>query len=502
MAYCEHLSSSDRDRALVDAAADGHHDCVESLLNAGASVNPSAEKIEKNGNTALIKAAAKGRVKCVKLLIDTGADVNGSNAYDKTAIRCAAEYDHEECLKLLINAGADVNVSAVNALKKYRTTALIVAAVKGNVRCVDLLLKAGADVNGINNDGETALKCAASRGQIECMRQLLQAGADVNNSNEITERFLSRNEEDTELSDRFKSHPHAQYTALMCSAYRGHSSCVEVLIEAGADVNICTEKHETALSLATGWDNNYDIVSLLLNAGADVNKGEISGKTSLNFIVSNGYEDYLELFLKAGADVNRRDEQQRTVLHVATERCHYECVNKLINAGAEVNAVAEDDITPLMSAITGPTGRGIHLVDRIKCVQSLLKSGARVNMRTTCGQNALDRYLATQTEVNKEIAMLLFAAGEKSGGPSISGECRIRPSYLKIPDFLLEERKIKVGLKGLCRKVIRKHLMKLDLNQNLFQRVPLLDLPSMVSEYLLYDTTLDVECNGSGGEIL
>ena len=200
--------------------------------------------------------------------------------------------------------------------------------------------------------------------------------------------------------------------------------------------------------------------------------------------------------------MNRRDEQQRTVLHVATERCHYECVNKLINAGAEVNAVAEDDITPLMSAITGPTGRGIHLVDRIKCVQSLLKSGARVNMRTTCGQNALDRYLATQTEVNKEIAMLLFAAGEKSGGPSISGECRIRPSYLKIPDFLLEERKIKVGLKGLCRKVIRKHLMKLDLNQNLFQRVPLLDLPSMVSEYLLYDTTLDVECNGSGGEIL
>ena len=502
MASCGHLSSSDRDRALVNAAAEGHADCVRSLLQAGTNVNPSVEKIEKYGNTALIKAAAKGQVKCVKLLIEAGADVNASDAYDKTALRCAAEHDHEECVKLLTNAGADVNVPTVDALKKYRTTPLIVAAVKGNVSCVNLLLKAGADVNGINNDGETALKCAASRGQIECVRQLLQAGADVNTSNEIAERFLSENGEDAELSDRFRSHPHAQYTVLMCAAYRGHSSCVEALIEAGADVNIYTEKYETALSLAVAWDNNIDSVRLLINAGANVNKGEISGTTGLNFIVSNGYVDYLELLLKGGADVNKRDQQRRTVLHMAAEGCHYECVNKLINAGADVNAVAEDDITPLMSAITGPTGRGNQLVDRIKCVQSLLKSAARVNMRTTCGQNALDRYLATQTEVNKDIAMLLFAAGDKSGGPSISGECGIRPSYLKIPNYLLEERKIKIGLKGLCRKAIRKHLMKLDLHENLFQRVPRLGLPSLVAEYLLYETTLDVECNGSGVEIL
>ena len=129
MAGCGHLSSSDRDRALVNAAAEGHDDCVESLLQAGADVNPSVEKVEKYGNTALIKASAKGQVKCVKLLIEAGADVNASDAYDKTALRCAAEHDREECVKLLTNAGADVNVPTVDGLKKYRTTPLIVAAV-------------------------------------------------------------------------------------------------------------------------------------------------------------------------------------------------------------------------------------------------------------------------------------------------------------------------------------------------------------------------------------
>ena len=71
-----------------------------------------------------------------------------------------------------------------------------------------------------------------------------------------------------------------------------------------------------------------------------MNTGEISGTTGLNFIVSNGYVDYLELFLKAGADVNKRDQQRRTVLHMAAEGCHYECVNKLINVGADVNTAS------------------------------------------------------------------------------------------------------------------------------------------------------------------
>ena len=45
---------------------------------------------------------------------------------------------------------------------------------------------------------------------------------------------------------------------------------------------------------------------------------------------------------------------------------------------------------------------------------------------------------------------------------------------------------LKLNLKHICRRMIRKHLLKLDRHKNLFVRIPQLGLPSIITEYLLY----------------
>ena len=63
----------------------------------------------------------------------------------------------------------------------------------------------------------------------------------------------------------------------------------------------------------------------------------------------------------------------------------------------------------------------------------------------------------------------------------------------------LPQIQIKFNLKHLCREAIRKHLLKLDPHTHLFDRVPRLGLPSLLTEYLLYDMSLDVPAEDEDG---
>ena len=92
-------------------------------------------------------------------------------------------------------------------------------------------------------------------------------------------------------------------------------------------------------------------------------------------------------------------------------------------------------------------------------------------------------------EKRKDICRLLFAAGETPDG--IPDD--------EIPDCLKFD-DLQLGLKHICREVIRKHLLSLDPHTHLFGRVLRLGLPSSLTEYLLYNQTLDddIDDNRSG----
>ena len=76
--------------------------------------------------------------------------------------------------------------------------------------------------------------------------------------------------------------------------------------------------------------------------------------------------------------------------------------------------------------------------------------------------------------------MLLYAAGEQVD----------YFEYAKLPDLLKFE-EIKLRLKHLVRQAIRKRLLSLDPHVHLFNRIPKLGLPSLVTRYLLFNVSLD-----------
>lgn len=134
---------------LSIAAANGHRNVVEFLLNHGANVN-GADGLEQ---TPLHIAADHGSDDVAKLLVDRGADIDARDFLDVTPLRYAALRGHQTVVALLIARGA-----TVNAQSKFGKTALHLAATAGHKEAVALLLAHGADVKIKNSDGQTPLQ--------------------------------------------------------------------------------------------------------------------------------------------------------------------------------------------------------------------------------------------------------------------------------------------------------------------------------------------------------
>ncbi|PRP79341.1 ankyrin repeat protein [Planoprotostelium fungivorum] len=80
--------------ALIYAAAGGHHQSVQVLLQSKATVNHQ----NRAGETAVHKAAWKGSVETVKSLVDAGADLTLKNSQGQTAKAVAKNAQTAELL--------------------------------------------------------------------------------------------------------------------------------------------------------------------------------------------------------------------------------------------------------------------------------------------------------------------------------------------------------------------------------------------------------------------
>lgn len=95
--------------------------------------------------------------------------------------------------------------------------------------------------------------------------------------------------------------------------------------------------------------------------------------------------------LAAGADVNAKEWGDQTVLMVATKYCNLKMVQLLLDRGANIEAQANDGETALMLAAKKgspfPAREGRSGYTEI--LMTLLKQGARVNVRDAKGKSAL-----------------------------------------------------------------------------------------------------------------
>ena len=184
-------AQGDRDRfmsngdttVLSQAAQRGHVKRLKASIRAGADVNvtyiPRNRLFSEHVN-ALTNAISGGNIDCVELLINAGATVSkleGSDAILNPAVR----RDDTACVQLLVTAGASVNDRILPPL--------FLAVHSKAIKCVELLLKLGADVNHMTSKTHfTALMTVKG---VECCRSLLLNNAQINIMNCMRHNALS-----------------------------------------------------------------------------------------------------------------------------------------------------------------------------------------------------------------------------------------------------------------------------------------------------------------------
>ena len=258
----------------------------------------------------------------------------------------------------------------------------------------------------------------------------------------------------------------------------GNVNVLKCLISAGANVNMPGFHLGSPLYRAVA-NNHIQYVEILIDAGANVNWSYSKGLrlSVLMYAVARGHTKCAETLIAGGANVNLSTRDGETAVMTAAREVQCECIELLVKFGADVNMVGEYNFTALIWTARPSSSR---VVD---CIKILLRAGALINKFDNAGQNALLYTMRNdyKSYSNDEATMLLFASGELLDG-EIAG-CKVNASAVVIPEFLRH--------KHLCREAIREHLIHLDPHTHLFGRIPQLQLPSVLSKYLLCYLSLD-----------
>ena len=128
-------------------------------------------------------------------------------------------------------------------------------------------------------------------------------------------------------------------TPLMWAACRGDSISVDLLLKAGADLNICDKFHESALLYAV-QSSNLESVKNLLNFGSNAGQASVIQWNALHLSAvysNNGH--LIRCLLDAGIDVNGRTNWGTTPLQCASSRNNTISAQMLLDCGAEINAL-------------------------------------------------------------------------------------------------------------------------------------------------------------------
>jgi ankyrin repeat protein len=333
-------------------------------------------QMSADGTTALHWAARNNDAMLVDRLLRAGARPHPDNRYGTTPIALACESGSAAVVERLLKAG----VSA-NATGPLGETALHTCAHAGSTAATRVLIAAGASVNpGDSWRGQTPLMWAAAEGHPQTMQMLIEAGADVNVRSAIVEWERQRTDE-----PRDKWLPPGGWTPLLLAARENCVTCVDMLAKAGADLNIVDPERHTALIVAL-INGHFDVAGRLIDLGADLDMQDAVGQTAL----------WAAVDAHTMPDSNRPPPTEMDDTLTA-----WDIVTKLVKAGAKVDVPLRQRVpyrTKIDRGADGVLGAGTTPLLRAaktgdaKVVALLLEHGA--NPRATVGRGITSILLA------------------------------------------------------------------------------------------------------------
>jgi ankyrin repeat protein len=222
-----------------------------------------------------------------------------------------------------------VSMSGACSMSFARAVNLHEAVRSGNVEAVRSVLKSGVDVNGLDSWG-TPLALAVGKGVDNIVELLIDAGADL---------------EAATLPVAGAERP------LHLAATRSWGArTAELLISRGAQLNARDKAGRTPLITAVVGDN-IEVAEVLLAAGADIEGVDSQlGATPLSWAACAGRFKAARFLLSRGAQINvRAGPDGNTPLHHAVRCCHKvpEMIRFLVVNGANVNATNDSGLTPI-----------------------------------------------------------------------------------------------------------------------------------------------------------
>ncbi len=361
---------------LMAAAKGGSATLVRALLTDDldrmiVGVDPNLTESWK-GQTALMWAAAEGHVDVIQALVDGGADINKLSAYQKfiepdpdkrqggfvyprlpkgrlSALHFAARDGQLAAVQALIYNGADLDIA-----DEEGSTPAILAILNGHYEIAAALLNGGADVNVQDKRGRTVLFMATDMhtldanprpgpkpyGELDSMdiiRLALEKGADPNLSLKMfLPLWLAQGSNHNPLLNNGA-------TPLLRAAMSGDLEVIHLLLEAGADPYLTTLEPQGSGrgSGRGGGFTNVVMAAAGMNWRESISRGRVSDALTT-----------LELFLdNYDFDINAVNESKRSALHAAAYRNEPEIVRLLAERGADFTLVDNRGLTVLDIAV-------------------------------------------------------------------------------------------------------------------------------------------------------
>lgn len=253
-----------------------------------------------------------------------------------------------------------------------------------------------AGVNTKDTHETTPLMYAAAHGSMDAMQILVDAGADVNAKNAF------------------------DCTALMWAADDFNKA--RLLVQKGANVNARSKQGRTPLLIAAAHDGNSSTVKLLIEKGADISSADETKSTPLLEAANANDSESVLLLIRKGADVKARNLRGDNALMIAASCGNLEVMKVLLAKGVDVNLVDAAEGTRVKN---GPIELGsftalLYAVVNAgpDAVKMLLDAGSKVNVLDVRGMTPLMLAVGTDHPDARVIRLLL----EKGADPAIKSK--------------------------------------------------------------------------------
>ena len=426
------------------AACEGHVDCCQVLVDAGADIEAKhgqgrtplmhasdtdcavlelllksraeVNAVDHQGWTALhVCANHKWNIRAVQLLVSAGADMEIKNFHGKTPLTVAMDIGNLSVAVELIKLDKMGVNRKVNSLKETLLHVISRLHFEPSARFhIQALVAAGADLEAVDCLLRTPLITAASHCNANACLQLLELGADINardRNNASPELAASdykipamiaacRIERDAGLSlgtRQGEAWPPTRVHLLLASAECGFEQAVRKLVENGADLEAQNADSNTAFVLASK-NGHSGIVRYLAEAGARVDVSNKEGQGAYLLALGNGHPATASELFTMGVGTNGCDKEGNTSLHLSALNGYTELVCKEVNrsGGAVVGRCNCEGNMPLHLAAER---------NQTETVRALIYLGADMEAPGKCGYTAL--HVATRWGYAQTVKELL-----------------------------------------------------------------------------------------------